>query len=256
MAKKEMPEVDELVIIKIKKIMPYGAFCELEEYDGKEVFMHVSEVASRWIKNIHNFLKEGQREVARVYRIVPEKHMIDVSLKRVTEADKRRKFDVARRGKRAEKLFELVAERVKKPKMKLSDVLDEIRKEYEDIFGLLEDAAAQGEEAFKNINITDEWKSAIIEVAQSSIKQRKKEISGMLTVKCPKPNGIEVIKKSLTAAISDDVKIVYIGAPHYMITVEGDNFKTCEKKLERAIEGMKKEIEKSGGAFAFERKEE
>ncbi|MFH1448366.1 MAG: S1 RNA-binding domain-containing protein, partial [Candidatus Micrarchaeota archaeon] len=57
----ETPEKDELVIATIRKIFPYGAFCSLDEYDNKEAFVHISEVASRWVKNIHEFLKENQK---------------------------------------------------------------------------------------------------------------------------------------------------------------------------------------------------
>ena len=45
--------------------MPYGAFCTLPEYKDLEAFLHVSEVAPRWIKNIHDFISEGQRYVVR-----------------------------------------------------------------------------------------------------------------------------------------------------------------------------------------------
>ena len=248
-----MPEVDELVIANIKKIMPYGAFCELEEYKNKEAFIHVSEVASRWIKNIHNFLREGQRVVGRVHRIVPEKNMIDISLKRVTDIDKKRKLDMFRREKRAEKLFDLIAEKIKKPKMEREEVLSKLEEEYGEVFAGLEEASRLGEDAFKKLDITEDWNKAIVEVAQTSIKQRKKEVSGILTIKCSKPNGIEIIKHALT---STSTKIFYIGAPHYMISAEGDDFKACEKKLKIAIEGIQKEVEKSGGICTFERKEE
>ena len=58
----ELPDHDELVIAVIKKIMPYGAFCSLPEYGNVEAFLHVSEVAPRWIKNIHEFISEGQKK--------------------------------------------------------------------------------------------------------------------------------------------------------------------------------------------------
>ena len=85
----EIPEQDELVLAVIKKIMPYGAFCVLPEYKDAEAFLHVSEVAPRWIKNIHEFISEGQRHVVKIYHIDREKNQIDVSLKRVSEEEKK-----------------------------------------------------------------------------------------------------------------------------------------------------------------------
>jgi translation initiation factor 2 subunit 1 len=43
------PEKDKLVIATVTKIMPYGAFLSLKEYEGVEAFMHISEVAPRWM---------------------------------------------------------------------------------------------------------------------------------------------------------------------------------------------------------------
>ena len=248
-----MPEVEELVVVKIKKIMPYGAFCELEEYNNREAFIHVSEVASRWIKNIHNFLKEGQRAVGRVHRIIPEKNMIDISLKRLTDADKKRKMEMYRRDRRAEKLFEIIRDKVKKPKMKLDDVVAEMERAFEDSASGLEEVAARGEEALKNTKITEEWKSVIIDVAQSSIKKQKKRLTGILIIRCNKPNAIEIIKNAL---ISSKADISYLSAPQYMIAVEGEDFKKCDKKLKIIVDEITNEIKKAGGTCTFKEKEE
>ena len=53
--KKELPEERELVLVKISKIMPHGAYCELIEY-GMDAYLPISEIASGWIKNIHEFI--------------------------------------------------------------------------------------------------------------------------------------------------------------------------------------------------------
>ena len=100
----EFPEKDELVIVNIRKILPYGAFCILPEYNNMEAFLHVSEVAPRWIKNIHEFLSEGQQHVAKIYRLDREKNQVDISLKRVSEEEKKGKLEIIRTEKRAAKL--------------------------------------------------------------------------------------------------------------------------------------------------------
>ena len=37
-----MPEEGELVLATVKKIMPYGAFCPLDEYGNTEAIPHPS----------------------------------------------------------------------------------------------------------------------------------------------------------------------------------------------------------------------
>ncbi|HQT44897.1 MAG TPA: S1 RNA-binding domain-containing protein, partial [Candidatus Micrarchaeota archaeon] len=103
MGENDMPEQDELVLATIKKIMPYGAFCALDEYQNKEAFVHISEVAPRWIKNIHEFLHEGEHVVAKVYNLILEKNQIDLSLKRVTPSEKKAKLEMVKRTRRADK---------------------------------------------------------------------------------------------------------------------------------------------------------
>lgn len=248
----KIPEIDELVIATVKKIFPYGAFCELEEYRGREAFIHISEVAPRWIKNIHNFLREGQRVVGRVYRIIPEKNLIDISLKRATEADQKRKLDSYGREKRARKLLEVTQSKMKKPKMALEEVWAQLEGAYGDVFSALEEAASKGEDAFKKVEVSDDWQKAIIEIAQTNIKKQKKRISGVFTIQIYSPDGVDTIKRALTATKAE---ITYLGAPHYMVEVEDEDYKRCEKKLKNIVESVTEEISSKDGVCKFERKE-
>ena len=46
----EWPDEGELIIGTVYKVLNYGAFAKLEEYHGKEAFIHISEVSSGWVK--------------------------------------------------------------------------------------------------------------------------------------------------------------------------------------------------------------
>jgi len=116
MAATDMPEEGELVLATVKKIMPYGAFCTLDEYGNREAFVHISEVAPRWIKNIHEFLHEGQHLVAKVFKLVAEKNQIDLTLKGVSESEKKAKMEDSRRTRRSDKLFEVALKIAKSTK--------------------------------------------------------------------------------------------------------------------------------------------
>ena len=250
---KEMPDYDELVIATIKKIFPYGAFCYLEEYK-KEGFIHVSEVAPRLIKNIHNFVKEGQRVVGRVYRIVPEKNLIDISLKRVSDSDEARKLESFKRDKRVMKLLEVARAKTKKAsKLTIEEIKSKIEQAYGDGYLGFEQAASDGEEGLKKAELPEEWVKSIVEVAKDNIKKQKRRINGVLTIQSNQSNGIEVIKSALNIK---NAEIVYLGAPRYLITVEGEDYKKCEKHLKAIVEEVTEVVENSGGKCEFERKEE
>ena len=55
------PNKDELVVATITKVQNYGAFGRLEEYQNCEGMIHISEISNRWIKNIGDFVKDGDR---------------------------------------------------------------------------------------------------------------------------------------------------------------------------------------------------
>ena len=253
---KKMPQLDELVIVTVSKIFPYGAFCKMEGYD-QDAFLHVSEVSSGWVKNIRNFLKEGQRIVVRVHRIVPEKNMLDVSLKRVTEAEQQRKLEEIKRDKRATKLLEVAQAKIgKNPKMTAEEVKKALGAHFEDAFSAFEEVVNGKENEVSNAKITEDWASAIIETAKENIKKQIRHISGTLTLKCTKEDGIEIVKELLKVKDESGIKVSYLGAPYYLISVEDEDFKKCEKKMKVFIDNITKVAPKKECEVNFERKDQ
>jgi translation initiation factor 2 subunit 1 len=259
MNQKDSPELDEFVIVTIRKILPYGAFCTLDEYEGGEAFIHISEVASRWIKNIHEFLKEDQKVVARVFRIVPEKNQIDLSLKRVSDLDRRRKVESYRKEKRADKLFELVEKRIGKPH---EQVWREMREGLVEKFGNLYSAfeeAVMSECSLDSVKAPAEWKSIFKEVAAQNIKKPRVRITGTLTLSCSDAEGIEVIKSILHSAVEgfeeEEVRITYLGAPRYMVAVTAPDYRKAEKAVATVFKRVKDGVKEKDGCATFEREE-
>ncbi|NYZ77456.1 S1 RNA-binding domain-containing protein [Candidatus Micrarchaeota archaeon] len=252
-AETEIPEQDELVIVVIKKIMPYGAFCVLPEYNDKEAFLHISEVASRWIKNIHEFISEGQRAVAKVHHIDMTKNQIDVSLKKVSEEEKKKKLEQINFEKRAEKLFE-VAIAESKTKVDPQEARKRIEEQYGDLFSCLKEASEKGEIAFKDIDIPKQLKASLIEIAKKNIKKPVVTVSGIITLNCTGNEGVETIKKALSMK-EKDVAIHYLGAPRYKISLTMPDYKSAEKKLSSVISSIEDFAGKKDCTFKFEREE-
>jgi len=50
----ELPEVGEIVVATIAKIGDHGAYATLDEYNGIQGFLHVSEIAHGWVRNVTN----------------------------------------------------------------------------------------------------------------------------------------------------------------------------------------------------------
>lgn len=253
------PEPGEFVIATVKKIMPYGAFCTLEEYNEREAFIHVSEVASRWIKNIHEFLKEGQKIVARVHKLVPEKNQIDLSLKRVTDNDRKVKMEAYKREKRASKLFEMCAKKLNEdPAEALASLGDELIKKHGDLPTAWESISFTGDKALKGIKISPAWKKILIDTAQQNIKKPEVRISGEFTITSQAPDAIDhiktALKNALKAADGREMEIIYIGAPKYHILIKAEDYKTAEKILLTACSEVESAM-KGIGTVEFKRAE-
>ena len=60
------PDPGELVVGKVDEIADFGVFVTLSEYEDKRGLVHVSEVASGWIKNVRDHVSTGQTVVAKV----------------------------------------------------------------------------------------------------------------------------------------------------------------------------------------------
>src|SRR5512137_493107 len=109
MTKKEYPDEGELVVGTVIKVQNFGAFVTLDEYPGKEGFIHIAEIATGWVKRIRNHIKEKQKVVCRVMNVDRKKENIDLSLKRVNEHQKREKIQEWKNAQKSKKLFEMVA---------------------------------------------------------------------------------------------------------------------------------------------------
>jgi len=244
-----LPDEGELVIAVVKKIMPYGAFCILPEYNDLEAFIHISEVAPRWIKNIHEFISEGQRHVVSVHRVDREKNQVDISIKRVNEEEKKRKLELIRNEKRGSKLLELAMTAVKL-KTDVRVIRDEIESHFPDVYTCFKEISAEGPEVMKKVDLPKALKEKIIEIAQKNIKKSVVYVDTTITFVCYGSDGINDLKKAL--APQEDVTIQYLGAPKYKISLTASDYKNGQKRLDKILEGIKGFAQKNNCDFSSE----
>ena len=77
--KSEWPESGDLVIATIESVMDYGAYANLDEYN-KRGFLHISEISSARIRNVHDYVREKQKMVLKVLHVNLEKGHIDLTV--------------------------------------------------------------------------------------------------------------------------------------------------------------------------------
>ena len=248
----ELPDEGELVIAVIKKIMPYGAFCSLPEYGNMDAFLHVSEVASRWIKNIHEFISEGQRYVVKVHHVDRTKNQVDISIKRVNEEEKKLKLEMVQNEKRGAKLLELALEAAK-ASAQLPAVRKEIEANFDDVYSCFKEASLKGEDALKKLDIPKNVKARIVELAAKSIKKPVVEVDAIVRLTCYGPNGVETLKSALE--VEDGVSVHYLGAPKYQVSLTAADYKSAEKRLDAVLQKIKAFAQKNSCDFSSDRKD-
>ena len=57
------------VIGRVVEVKDFGATLNLLEFPDRKAFVHISEVASGWVKYIRDFIREGQMVVAKITRV-------------------------------------------------------------------------------------------------------------------------------------------------------------------------------------------
>ncbi|AEM38059.1 translation initiation factor 2, alpha subunit [Pyrolobus fumarii 1A] len=260
--RKELPEVGELVVGTVKKIYDYGAYLNLDEYGGIEAYLPWSEVASRWVRRIDEVIKEGQKVVVKVIRVHKQRKTVDVSLKRVTEGEKRRKMLEWKRAQKAEKILEIAAQRLGKT---LDEAYEEagwkIEEYYGELMAGLEQAAMRGPQALIEAGVPEEWAKVLAEEAARHIEIRKVRVAGLFTLRSLAPDGVERIKqvllKAKEAALNTEkdveARVYTVGAPRYRIEIIAVDYKKAEKALAAALETAESVARELGVEYSFTR---
>jgi len=221
-----LPEVGELVVTTIKEIVSYGAYATLDEYENAEGLLHISEVSSRWVKNIRDHIRERQKNVLKVLRVDPEKRHIDLSLRRVNDRERKEKLLEWKQERRGRTLFDMVAEKMEvDPKIAYESVGRSLEEHFGSLYAGFEKVALSGDKALGKTKIPSEWVKTISEIAESKIKISLMKVKGTLELTCHKHNGVEVLRsaflkaKNVRKPENAAINIYITGAPKYRIEV-------------------------------------
>lgn len=248
--KGEWPQKREIVLGTVTRVNPFSAFVSLDEYEGKEGMIHISEIAGKWVRDIRKFVKVGQKVVVMVMRLDKEKNHITLSLKRVKKYDSDKKMKDYKKELKAEKMLKTLAE---KNKMSLDKIYDEIGYSLQEIFGetfkpFQMSLTDKGYDLLIKKGVPEKWAKQIKEIAEEQMELKEIGIKGTLEIKCYRPDGISIIKKILEDAEKKyKIEVKYISAPKYSMILNTKDPKEGEKKLKEAGEHIVEEIEKCNG---------
>ena len=253
------PDTGELVVGKIDEIEDFGVFVDLEEYEGKRGLIHISEVASGWIKNVRDHVREGQTVVCKVLEVDESHEQIDLSLKDVNEHQRSEKIQDWKNEQKADAWMELAfGEDVADERY--TEIANALIGEFGSLYEGFEQAAIHGPEALESTDLDDGTIDPLVETARENVSVPYVTVTGYVDLSCSAPDGVEAIKEALKAGEGNgevpeevDLEVTYVGSPEYRIRVKAPNYKTAESELEASAARAVETIGDHDGSGEFHR---
>ena len=254
----ELPEIGEIVIATIKKTGDHGAYVSLDEYDDIQGFLHISEIAPGWVRKVTKYVKEGDKKVLLVKKIQANRAEIDLSLKQISKEQRKKKLLDVKRFEKEQGILKNIQDKVKLSSEEVDDLEEKLLSKYKSVYDAVIDIGTNNINVIDDLEISEKIKKTIDELSKK-IKLPTVEIRGILEMTNNKSNGIEIIRKILLDAIKESqnqkIKILYLGAPKYRLSIVAQDFKTAEKTLKPILEKIEKNTSKQNGTFKFSREE-
>ena len=236
----DFPQRGELIIGTCTQISPHGAYFLIEGYEklGQTAgFVHISELSSTWIRNIRKHIKEGQKAVCKVLRINPSRIEVDLSIRRVSDSQKRSTLKVNKQESRARSIMSLVAEQQQLTEENIKVIMDIFYNQFGNLYAALEFARDNKADALTKLGINPPTVAeAIIEFSTKELERPTVTLAGKINCSLYVRNGLEVLKDCFNEAMEAartnnalDINVQNISAPDYRILIEAEDWKIAEK---------------------------
>jgi translation initiation factor 2 alpha subunit (eIF-2alpha) len=244
------PRTGEVVIANISKVMKFGAYCKLLEYNNLEVFLPIREVSSGWIKNIREFIHEGQTVVCEVVFYDKEKNTIDISLKRVTQKKAKERIRAYNLEKRLAALF-IQAAKEAGEQANREALTKTALAEFNTYTNMVENAKNNTDD-FKRSTLPKKLKAAVIKILETNIKKKRFITSYIATMSTYNTlSGVTELRGIFSEIKNMGIDVKYISAPKYRLMSEGIDYPDAEKKISQAEALIKEKLGK--GVFSMEK---
>ena len=232
----DFPEVGELVVATCTKITTHGGYFSIENYErlGETAgFVHISELSRTWVRNIRKHNREGQKAVCRVMRVTVQRQEVDLSIRRVTDSQKRETLQIHKQELRARGIIKAVSERLN---LDTDSIIEPLENKYGNLFSVLEMSRDEGEIVITSVGLSKELAEELVATATRELERASVSLSGKVKISSYDPQGIDIIKESFSVATDAtlkkkaiDVTVHVISAPDYKIVINADDWKNAEK---------------------------
>ncbi|KAL9649037.1 hypothetical protein ABK040_008414 [Willaertia magna] len=251
----QYPEVDDLVMVKVKHISDIGAYVTLLEYNNIEGLILSSELSRKRIRSISQLIRVGRNEICVVLRVDPEKGYIDLSKSKVAAEDISKCEEKYNKSKAVHSIMRHLAETTDND---IEDLYVQIGwplyKKFGHAFDAFKMAITNPDQVFESIGFPNEdIKNQLISIIQTRLKPQPVKLRADIQVTCYSYEGIDAIKEALSEGEKtgeDDeieIKITLVAPPLYVMTTTTHEKQKGLDTLEKAIKNIETTIAKYEG---------
>ncbi|RCH84749.1 hypothetical protein CU098_004864 [Rhizopus stolonifer] len=260
MYENEFPKVDDVVMVNVRQIADMGAYVKLLEYGDREGMILLSELSRRRIRSVQKLIRVGKDEVVVVLRVDEEKGYIDLSKRRVTPEDIIKCEEKYKKSKQVHSILRHVAEKNDVALQTLYETIGwPLYKRFGHAYDAFKVAILDTEAIFGDMNISKELLDELLAIIKRRMTPQPVKIRAQLDIRCTGIDGVNAIKNALKAGEkvgTEDVpvKITYLAAPLYVITVDSLDKELGFEIVGKAIEAIEATLnEHSWGRFKVEK---
>ncbi|KAJ9460459.1 Eukaryotic translation initiation factor 2 subunit alpha [Diplonema papillatum] len=254
---KKYPDLDDLVMVKVKSIEQAAVDVQLLEYNNIDGMIPMTEVSRRRIRSIGKHLRIGKTEVVQVLRVDPIQGYVDLSKKRVTPDDIRKCEERYNKNKSIHSIMMHVVRQCGS-----IDTLEELyekvtwplSKTYGSAYEVFKAAYVSPEKVFEPLNLEPELQELLVRDISQRLKVQPYRIRADVEVTCFAYEGVDAVKAVLLegqkmGTEDSPLKITLVAPPSYVLRISSpDKDEGCEL-MNNAIEKMTELILAKGGAL-------
>ena len=256
---KELPEVEDVVLVQVKSLSDIGAYVSLLEYGRVEGMIQISEMSNRRIRSISKLTRVGNIEACLVLRVDADRGYIDLSKKRIHAEDDLKARDAFGKAKLVHGIMRhvstitgtdvgticsMIAWRLYKElgPLKAYDALR--RMVHENNPDLVVSVCSE-------LQSHPEVLEALVSAASRKLTPHEVRVRAIVDLQCFSADGITAIKEAVASvkSVSEGLSIRVISAPQFLIETSGIGKELCVGRVEESLRKLKVEIESRGGLY-------
>lgn len=262
MYENQYPEVNDLVMVTVKRIAEMGAYVSLMEYNNIEGMVLLSELSRRRIRSVQRLIRVGKMEVVVVLRVDKDKGYIDLSKRRVGPEEAEKFEEKYNKSKTVHSILRHVAE---KHDMELEILYQKVGwplyKKFGHAFEAFKIALNEPEKVWEALPdlLDDTIKADIMQIIVRRLTPQKLKIRSDVEVACFDYEGVDAVKRALMAgeAVSTEeiqIKAKLVAPPLYVLMTQCMEKSKGLELMNSAIEAIESSIKAANGQIVVKMK--